>query len=296
MRTAAELNYAPNQAAKTLKNNITRKIMFCIPDLLNPYYFQMIRGVSDTMERYGYYTILAHSQHSTDREIQMIKAMNSRFVDGMILGSFDFSPRLMAEIDECRYPMVLTNLVHTGSPDSNYDCVYIDHIKAVYLATEHLIQRGHRNICLLGGSLSEQTGDERRQGYRAALKDYGVEYREELVVESDFTREGGYRDFQAFMQKRVPVTAVMACNDLMGISVMQCCREQNLRTPDDIAIATLDDTDYCLCAFPRLTSVRMMQYRIGEQSAALLMDNIRGERKEKRNMRIEPELVIRDST
>jgi len=296
LRVAAELDYAPNLAAKTLKNNITQKIMFCIPDILNPFYFQMIQGVTDVLEKNNYYTILAYSQHDTNREVKIIEALGTRFADGLILGSFDFNSRLMNEIEKCRFPMVLTNLVESQTRDCNYDCVYVDHIRAVYLATEHVIKRGHRNICLLGGSFKEQTGAERASGYRQALADSGIEYREELVIQSDFSREGSYRDFSGFMKTGKGITAVVACSDLMGVSVINYCRDNGLNTPDDMAVVTLDDTEYSQCMYPRLTSVRMMQYKIGENSAKLLINHIRGERKEKQIIRLEPELIVREST
>jgi len=296
LKVADELGYAPNQAARTLKNNITQKIMFCVPDIMNPYYFQMIRGVSDVLEQHGYYTIISYSEHNTEREIKIIEALNTRFVDGMILGSFDFNTRLMDEVGKSRYPMVLTNLVKSPKRNCNFDCVYIDHVHAVYIATEHLIQRGHKNICLLGGSLAEQTGAERAQGYKKALSDYEIEYRDELVIQSDFTREGAYRDFSAFMKGGVSTTAVVACSDLMGVSVMNYCREHNMRTPEDVAVATLDDTEYSQCIYPRLTSVGMMQYQIGALSAELLMKHILGERTEQQIVRLEPKLIIREST
>jgi len=296
LNIANELGYAPNQAARTLKNNITQKIMFCVPDIMNPYYFQMIRGVSDVLEQHGYYTIISYSEHNTDREIKIIEALNTRFVDGMILGSFDFNARLMEEVEKSHYPMVLTNLVKSSNQNCNFDCVYVDHVRAVYVATEHLIQRGHKNICLLGGSLTEQTGAERAQGYKKALSDYKIEYRDELVIQSDFTREGAHRDFSAFMKSGVSTTAVVACSDLMGVSVMNYCREHNMKTPDDVAVATLDDTEYCQCIYPRLTSVGMMQYQIGALSAELLMKHILGARIEQQIVKLEPKLIVREST
>lgn len=296
LKTAKSLSYTPNQAAKILRSNITNKIIFCIPDILNPYYFQMIRGVSDVMEQNGYHTILASSQRDINREIGLINELNTRFVDGMILGSFDFSPRLMEVVEGSDYPFVLTNMVENDGVNKNYDCVYIDHIKAVYIATEHLIQKGHRNISLLVGNVSEQTGFERAQGYINAFKDNNIPYRDELVIQSDHTYEGGYRSFSEFMKQGIDISAVVACNDLMGVGAMNFCHEKGFHIPDDIAIVTLDDTDYCICAFPQLSSVQMMQYQVGEYSAKLLLERIKGERVRHKAICFDPALKIREST
>jgi LacI family transcriptional regulator len=257
---ARELNYVPVQAAKTLKSKITSKIMFCIPDILNPYYFRMISAVNEVMEQYGYYTILAYSEHDADKEVEIVRALRSRFVDGLIMGSFDFNPRLIETIHECGLPVVITNLYASADTHYNsFDCVYVDHTKAVSIATSYLLERGHRNVCFLGGSLGEQTSRERLMGYTQALSGVRIAYRDSLVVQSDFTYAGGYRDFAAFMEQGEPVSAVMACNDLMGVGCLNYCREHHLRVPEDISIVTLDNTDYCLCAYPRLTSIEMMQ-------------------------------------
>jgi DNA-binding LacI/PurR family transcriptional regulator len=298
LRTARTMNYVPVQAAKTLKNKITNKIMFCIPDILNPYYFRMIGAVNDVLEQQGYYTILAYSEHNIEKEIKIIEALESRFVDGLIIGSFDFNERLVETIRKCHLPVVLTNLYKSQNDRENFDCVYVDHTKAVFIATTHLLQQGHRNICLMDGSIREQTGYERLQGYRRALKEYQVPYRKDLVVQSDFTREGGYRDFTAFMEGRAPgelITAVVACNDLMGIGCLHYCRENSLRAPEDISIVTLDNSDYSLCTYPQLSSIDMMQYRIGENAARLLLERIQEKRDYKKIVRLEPELVIRKS-
>jgi DNA-binding LacI/PurR family transcriptional regulator len=269
--------------------------MFCIPDILNPYYFRMIGAVNDVLEQQGYYTILAYSEHNMKKEIKIVKALESRFVDGLIMGSFDFNERLIETIRECHLPVVLTNLFKSQDDRENFDCVYVDHTKAVFIATTHLLHQGHRNICLMDGSIREQTGYERLQGYRRALEEYGLPHREDMVVQSDFTREGGCRDFTAFMDGKAPITAVVACNDLMGVGCLNYCRENNLRVPEDISIVTLDNTDYSLCTYPQLTSVDMMQYRIGENSARLLLERIQDKRDTKKVVRLEPNLIIRKS-
>lgn len=295
LRAARDMNYTPVQAAKTLKSKITSKVMFCIPDILNPYYFRMIGGVNEILEQHGYYTILAYSEHNPEKEIQLVKALEARFVDGLIMGSFDFSEFLIETIRKSRLPVVLTNLYGSKDDHDNFDCVYVDHTKAVYIAALCLLEKGHRDICLVIGSIREQTGAERLLGYRRALKEYGLAYREELVVQSDFTLDGGRRDFSAFMEKKIPVTALVACNDLMGVACLNYCGEHGLRVPEDVSIITLDNTDYCLCTSPKLTSVDMRQYTLGRNAAGLLLERIQQKRDMKKIIRLEPELIQRDS-
>ena len=126
----------------------------------------------------------------------------------------------------------------------------------------------------LGGPLKEQTSLERLEGYRLALKDQGMPFNDKMIIQSDFSLEGGYQAFEAFMKTKRDVTAVVACNDLMGVGCLNYCQERGFAVPQDISIITLDNTDYCLCTHPRLTSINMMQNQIGELAAQIVMERI----------------------
>lgn len=295
LEAAKRLHYIPIQAAKSLKSKQTRKVMFCIPDIYNPYYFSMIEGANRVLEKHGYYMVLVHSEHDKNKEMGFIEALKERFVDGLIMGSFDFYPGLIQAIRSSSVPAVLTNFYESGDGRDNFDCVYVDHTKAIYIATAKMIEKGHKNIVFLGGNNTEQTGIERLRGYRAAMEDRGLKYDEKLVISSDFTRKGGRRDFELFMKKNIPFTAIVASNDLMGIGCMNACQKAGLSIPEDVSIVTLDNTDYCSCTFPRLSSVNMMQYQIGYNSAALLMERIQEKREYKKVIMLEPTIVERNS-
>lgn len=295
LEAAKRLQYVPVQAAKVLKNKKTKKVMFCIPDIYNPYYFSMIEGANRVLEKHGYYMVLVHSEHNKSKELGFVEALKEQFVDGLIMGSFDFYPGLIQAIRGASVPVVLTNFYESGDGKDNFDCVYVDHTKAIYIATAEMIERGHRNIVFMGGKNTEQTGIERLRGYRAAMEDRGLKYDERYVISSDFTRGGGRRDFETFMKRKLPFTAVVASNDLMGIGCMNACQKLGISIPEDVSIVTLDNTDYCACTFPRLSSVNMMQYQIGYNSAELLMERIEEKRDYKKVVMLEPTLVERNS-
>ncbi len=291
---AQRLNYAPVQAAKALKSMRTKKVMFCIPDMYNPYYFAMIEGANRVLENNGYYMVLAHSEHSKERELSFVEVLKEHIVDGIILGSFDFSPELVQAVREAPVPAVLTAF-YNGSGAQDLDCVYVDQIKAVYIAATELIRLGHRKIVFLGGTSEELTGRERLSGFQQALADNGLEFDRNMVVVSDYTREGSERDFREFLQKKRKFTAVVACNDLMAFGCMNACRETKLRIPQDVSIVSLDNTDFCCCSVPRLSSVDMMQYQLGSNAAQTLLERIEKKRDYKKTIMLEPVLVSRDS-
>lgn len=296
-RAAKEMNYTPVQAAKILKSKITKKVMFCIPDIFNPFYFGMIRGVNQVLEKHGYYTILVYTEHNRNRELSMIEALKERFVDGLIMVSFDFNEKVIGAIAESGLPAVITNLYESRNAQASFDCVYVDHVRATHLATEHLISQGHKRIAYLGGSVKEQTGAERLKGYQQALEASGIAYDPALVIQSDYTRPGGERDFAKFYKRdgRDKPTALIAANDLMGVGTLNYCMENGIRVPEDLSIITLDNTEYCKCTYPRLTSVDMMQKQIGQNAAQALMERLMDKRAYNKVVRLEPRLKLRDS-
>lgn len=292
---AQRLDYAPVQAAKALKNKRTKKVMFCIPDMYNPYYFSMIEGANRMLEEHGYYMVLVHSEHSKAREMGFVEVLKERIVDGIILGSFDFYPGLVQAVQHAPVPSVLTAL-YEGSGSENMDCVYVDQIKAVYVAAAELIRLGHREIVFLGGTPEELAGRERLAGFKQALADNGLEFDPDMVVVSDFTRAGGERAFRDFLKKKRPFTSVVSCNDLMSFGCMNVCRDMGLRIPRDVSVVSLDNTDFCCCTVPQLSSVDMMQFQLGSNAAQLLLERIEGKRDYKKTIMLEPVLVARNST
>lgn len=295
LKAAEELGYVPHQAAKALKSHITQKVMLCIPDIMNPYYFAMIQGATQTLEKYGYNMILGYTMHSPQKELEVLESLKGRYVDGLIFGSFDYTPRLLQAIQETDLPTVITSFYEQPGSPAFYDCVYMNQSRAAWTATQHCLENGHTRIAFLGGDAKEQNTRERFDGYRKALEEAGLPFDKSLVISSDFTREGGYHAFHGFMEQGGKCTAVVACNDLMGVGCMNACRELGLDIPEDISIVSMDNTDYCLCANPAMTSVDMMQGQVGEEAANFVMNRILNKRTYQKNMVFSPVLVVRDS-
>ena len=126
LKTAKEVNYVPSQAAKTLRSNITNKILLCIPDIYNPFYFRMIKGVNDVCERFNYRTILLPTNHSFDKETQTVDSMREKFADGLIMVSFNFNEALIERIKHCAVPVVITNFMRiTAKKATSTACMSI---------------------------------------------------------------------------------------------------------------------------------------------------------------------------
>lgn len=296
MEAAKALNYAPDHAAKMLKTRKTNKIIFAVPDICNPFYFDMINGINQVAEEHGYLLILFYTKHRLSEELKAIQNVKERVADGMIMVSFHFCEENIQAINGLASPVVLTNQYESPGGGDRFDYVYVDTFEGTKQGTGHLIKQGIERIGFIGGSLSEQTGHQRYSGYREALLEGGLPYADELVMESDYTETGGYAAArQLLLQKNRP-QAIVAANDLMAIGVMHACEEAGLSVPLDMAVVGMDNLDISSRVHPKLTSVALMQEEIGRQAARILMNRLHGREMSKKAVKIMPKLVIRQSS
>ena len=295
-KAADEIGFTPSSVARTMRSRQTNRILFCIPDICNPFYFNMIQGANDVFQQYGIYLILCYTHRLLSEELKAIELLKSRFGDGMIFVSFDFNQKNISAIQHCGYPVVTTNLYEIKESQNLFDCVYVDHTHAMRIATEHLIQQGHKNIAMLIGPLSEQTGRERARGYYEAMEEAGLEIKKDYVLIGDYTKQSGETAGKQLLSSSLPVTAVVCANDLMAMGFLTACSTLGVRIPQDLALVSLDNTDYATSVLPQLTSVDMMQYAIGENAANLLLERIKKKRNYAKKIRLEPQLIIRASS
>lgn len=296
MEAAKKLHYVPSHTAKTLKSKQTNKILFCIPDIYNPFYFGMIKGASDVLDAHGYYLILAHTKGEAEMEMKMLRNLQEGYGDGMIFVSFDFNRQNIEAINECRLPVVLTNLYQSPGGEDHFDCVYIDTFEGIWLATKHFLDLGFRNIGYIGGNTNVQTGRERFNGFVKAMNEGNVPINQRILKEGDFSRESGERAMREMIEAGTVPEALVVANDLMAIGALKVCRRSGLRIPQDIAIIGMDNTDMATCTSPALSSIIMHEEEIGRNAALLLMERISQGRTEKKTIRLAPELCLRGSS
>ena len=295
-KAAKELNYAPVHAAKALKTKKTEKIIFAIPDICNPFYFDMINGANSILEKYGYLMVLFYTKHSIEEELRVIQNLKERYADGMIMVSFNFCKKNIDAINCVDAPVVLTNKYDSISSKDKFDYVYIDTRLGIKMATEHLVKQGHQRIAYVGGDMKEQTGDERYKGFKDASLDCGKIFNDTYVFESDYTERGGYLTAKEIFKLSEPPSAIVVSNDLMAIGIMNYCDEKGIKIPDDLAIVGMDNTDVATRVTPKLTSVAMRQEEIGRNAAQILMDRLNGDMGGQKNIKLSPSLVVRQSS
>ncbi|WP_308638857.1 LacI family DNA-binding transcriptional regulator [Paenibacillus silvisoli] len=296
LKAAKAMNYAPDHAAKMLKTRRTNKIIFAVPDICNPFYFDMINGINQVLEEHGYLLILFYTKHSLKEELKAVQNVKEKVADGLIMVSFHFCDENIEAINSLSAPVVLTNQYISPEGGDKFDYVYVDTYAGIMQGTEHLIKQGIERIGYIGGMLNEQTGYQRFCGYRDALLNANIEVDASLAMESNYTESGGYLAAKQLLMHAEPPQAIVAANDLMALGVMKACEEEGLAIPGDIAIVGMDNTDIASRVHPKLTSVALMQEEIGRNAAQILMNRLHGIPVADREVKLMPRLVVRNSS
>jgi LacI family transcriptional regulator len=290
-----DLDYYPNEIARSLKVKQTRMLGMIIPDITNPFFPEIIRGAEDTAFERGYFLVAANTDEQIGRERRIISALRSYRVGGILLASAPGKD--ISHIRSTMQAGISIVCLDRAVSGVKTDAVLLDNVRGGRECVRHLIQRGHSRIAIITGSLTLQTGRERLRGYEDALNEAGIKLDRRLIFEGDFRDESGYRLGKELLSRRVRPSAIFVCNGVMTLGVLKAFEEMGVQCPDDIALATFDDLVLDRSFHPHLTAVVQPSYEIGSRAATILMDRIEGKlTNDPFVVRIVPTLIIREST
>jgi LacI family transcriptional regulator len=295
-----ELNYSPNEIARSLKVRQTRMLAMVLPDITNPFFPEIIRGAEDTAFERGYFLMTANTDEQIGRERRIVAALRSYRVDGVLLASASGTDttHLKSTLDAGVALVCLDRTV----PGVKTDAVLLDNVRGARECVRHMIQKGHRRIAIITGPLDVQTGRERLRGYEEALREADIPAENGRILEGDFRHDSGYRLAKQIFERPVSEragrpTAIFVCNGVMTLGVLKAFEELNVRCPQDIALATFDDLAVDSPFHPHLTTVVQPSYEMGARAASILIDRIEGRiSKEPTTVRVAPTLIVREST
>jgi LacI family transcriptional regulator len=287
-----QLNYRPNLLARSLAKQRTHTIGIVVPDIANPFFPLVVRGVEDIAQKAGYSTLLCNSDNEREKEEGYLELLLSKRVDGILLTMAPgrLTPWLRRMLAEVKVPIVL---VMRTSKDLNGDVVLTDDHKGAFEAVAHLARVGHRRIALVSGPLEVSNGTARWRGYRKALKAHGLSYDPDLIAEGDYRTESGHRAGLALLPRRPD--AVFVANYLMTVGFMQAADEMGMTCPDDFGLVSFDDYPWLRCFRPRLTTIELPKYELGAKSAQLLLERIAGNQGRPTVQKLAPQLCVRES-
>lgn len=290
MRVAEELDYQPNSLARSLITRQTHTIGLVLPDITNPFFPGVARGVEDVAHRHGYNVILCNSDGNARKEAAYLKVLRSKQVDGIVFTTSQVGTSHIRQLLAARIPVVLAD----RRMNIEADYVVVDNIEGSYQATQHLVHLGHSEIGFITGPRGVTTGIERIEGYKRALQENGIEIRSELIVEGDYRQNSGYRLAEKLMRRHKPPTAIFACNDLMAIGVLEWLEQRGMRVPEDVAVVGYDGT--LLSAIVHLTTVAQPMYELGALACEFLIARIQEKDRPLQQAVLRPQLIVRDSS
>ncbi|TKT69236.1 LacI family transcriptional regulator [Aquamicrobium sp. LC103] len=289
---AKSLGYSPNRFAQALKTRRTMTIACIVPDITNPFYPSLIRGVQKAAQAQGYDVIAVNTDGLAEQERHFVTWAGEGRVDGVIGVFFNTRAPDLAALVDSDIPIVRIEASRKTGGDLAIDDLYVDSRAAARAVTEYLIGKGHRRIAMVAGIGGPQS--ERIEGYREAVAEIGEM---PLVhVEQNFDEKGGLRAAEKLLAKEPHFSAVFAANDLMAIGVMQTLRERQIDIPGRVAVVGFDDISAARLVTPSLTTVTQFQDRMGERAAAILVERMQGKRSGPGTTEMMPfKLVERDS-
>lgn len=291
---ADALGYRPNPIAYSLKTNRTLTVGVLIPDLTNPMFPPIIRGIQDSLERAGYTAIFANSDNDTKRERVILEAMKARRIDGLILATAHVEDPLVAETAAEEIPLVLVNRTTESDTVSS---VANDDAAGIALAVRHLESLGHRRIAHVAGPQTLSTGKRRREGFIEAIRECGRQPQPSLIeVGRAFSEEAGRRALEAILARSRAFTAVVAANDMLAIGCYDALEAAGIACPEEVSVTGFNDMPFVDKLRPALTTVRIPHYEMGETAARLLLGHMADRKSRPQTILLKRELIVRGST
>jgi DNA-binding LacI/PurR family transcriptional regulator len=267
----AELGYRPNAFGRGLKTLRSHLVGIVLPDLSNPFYPALVRGVQDELGGSGYRAVIVNTDADRAQERELVSELISRQVDGLILITFTLDTN------------DLTGLVSSGTPAvvvgsaEGVDHVHTSDFSAALAMTTYLLEAGYARVAHLSGPEGAGPAPARMAGYRAAMSRHGLGEADQLVVHGDFTKPGGAKALARLAEGGQLPRAVFCANDMMALGAIEAAHGFGLSVPEDLAVAGFDDIDAASLVRPSLTTVGHSAGELGAKAAARLLDRIGGD-------------------
>ncbi|WP_330256742.1 LacI family transcriptional regulator [Nocardia sp. NBC_00565] len=293
LRAAESLGYRPNPIVRSLKTTKSGTIGLVIPDLTNPLFPPIVRGIEDVLAPAGYSTLIVDTNDRPDREQAQIASLRSRRADGLIIATALLDHPLLRELGE---QGVATVLVNRRTDGLDVGSVSANDAAGIGLAVEHLVDLGHRRIIHLAGPQTTSTGVDRLRAFRTAVREHGLDDSCRIVLCDRWTEDAGARALRTALDSGAPFTAVVAGSDLIALGCYEVFAEREITCPTDINVVGFNGIPFLDKLCPPLTTINIPHHDIGREAARMLLESIAEPNRTPRSVLLPPSLVVRGST
>jgi LacI family transcriptional regulator len=301
INAAKELNYIPNIIGRQLKTKDNLTIGVLIPTISNPYYSSVVLGIEEVARSKGYNVLLCNSQQSVAQEKQCLQMLFERRIAGLIVSSISSNNKSIDQYIDRGMNVVAFDQLLDNSDVFQID---FDYKKGGYLATKHLIEKGHEKIAYLSAPLDRPSRNLIYEGYKQAFLESGIKLNEKLFLVSHSGEEsiGNFNEFmngQRLARKLLELpelpTAAFVCNDMTAFGVLNELNLQGIKVPNKISLVGFDNIEFGEMVNPPLTTIEQPKYDLGKLSCSILLDSIEGTSTNPYKIMLQPQLIERKS-
>ena len=263
------LGYQPDRSARRLRGTTSELLGIIIPDIQNPYFTSVVRGIEDLAYDQKMNVLLCNTDDDPGKQEAYIRVMMAERVAGLILApSFGIAIEPLVQLRRLGTPVVLIDRSVSHLP---LDTVVADNFQGAYDGTRHLIAQGYQRIAFIGGEVELSPGRERRAGYQQAIIDSGLTVDPALMQLDHFKIDSGQRLAHQLLSGPHRPDAVFSASNLLTLGVMKAIREAGLRIPDDLALVGFDDMPWASELYTPLTVVAQPTYELGQEAVRTLL-------------------------
>ncbi|GAB4539343.1 MAG: LacI family DNA-binding transcriptional regulator [Anaerolineae bacterium] len=296
---AREMGYSPNSLARSLVTRQTYTVGVVVTTIADPFIAAVVQGIEATAQDHGYTVILCNSGAEPEREIAAVEMLRSKRVDGFIVTSSRIGALYLEHLERIGVPIVLINNLNEESGRYTFT-VSVDNVHGGQLATQHLIELGHRRIAYVTAPADHSSDRDRLAGYRRALSEAGLEPDPALIIPGNGRADGGEAAFEILKGLDQLPSAVFCYNDMTAIGLMTAARQAGIAVPRDIAVVGFDDIPFARYCFPPLTTIAQPKIEMGqlamEMALSLMSIGEEDEAQEFSNIIVRGKLIVRAST
>ena len=290
------LGYRPSGIARGLVTRRTHTLGLVMLDVANPFFSDVARGAEHVAYAEGYNVFLCNTDEDPERELAVLQSLEEKRVDGVVLCSSRLNDRELRAAMARHPAIVLVNrCLEPTNGENKVGVVMLDDEAGGRMATQHLLDSGHRAVGFLAGPPASRSGRQRAKGYHAAMAAAGLPNNPVWVRHCSPVVEGGQEAARELLTSHPELTALFCYNDLVAVGALQACADLGRAVPDDLAVVGFDDIPLAALVTPPLTTCHVSRYELGDQAMRLLLDQIRGCPEGCKEVVLRPELVVRAS-
>ncbi|TCN24181.1 LacI family transcriptional regulator [Mesobacillus foraminis] len=292
-RVIKELNYKPNSLAKSLSKRNSDLIALLVPTLSNPFFPELVKAIESAANEQGYNIYLCNSDDKRFKVKYYLDSMVDHYVSGAIINSLHVDEKDLEMLEERGIKTITIDRANFEHP---YSAVTVDHQLGAEQAVTHLIEdEGCRKIVFISGPRGEKSAEDRLKGFKHSIEKSGLPV-ETSVVYGDFGTESGYHGLQSLIEKGTVFDSIFSSNDAMAIGAMKACYEYGIKIPEQVKVIGYDNISFASFMAPSLSTIDQRKGEIGKLAIQELIRLIQNGEEKPKQYRLEPQIVIRQST